>query len=70
MREAYRKNKHALCETMEQAGTTMQIAITYSGDKIESQSFVEKRMRKVLEQIIQGKDGANPEQRRQGAERS
>ena len=70
MREAYRKNKHALCETMEQAGTTMQIAITYSGDKIEPQSFVEKRMRKVLEQIIQGKDGANPEQRRQGAERS
>jgi len=70
MREAYRKNKHALFEMMEKEDATMQVAITYNGDTIESQAFVEKRMRKVLEQIIQGKDGTNPGQRRQGAERS
>ena len=55
---------------MEKEEATMQVAITYNGDTIESQAFVEKRMRKVLEQIIQGKDGTNPGQRRQGAERS
>ena len=63
MREAYRKNKHALCDTMKEAGATMQIAITYSGDTIESQAFVEKRMRRVLDQILQGKDGKRLEQK-------
>lgn len=63
MREAYRKNKHALCDTMKGAGATMQIAITYSGDTIESQAFVEKRMRRVLDQILKGKDGKRLEQK-------
>jgi hypothetical protein len=59
---------NAILQEKEEA--SMQVAITYNGDTIESQAFVEKRMKRVLEQIIQGKDGANPGQRRQGAERS
>ena len=48
---------------MKEAGATMQIAITYSGDTIESQAFVEKRMRRVLDQILKGKDGKRLEQK-------
>ncbi len=51
MREAYRKNKHALSDEMEQSGSTMLMAFNYIGDKIESQTFIEKRMRQALDKI-------------------
>lgn len=55
MREAYRKNKHALTEEMDKNGSTMQMAFNYIGDKIENQLFIEKRMRQALDKINSSK---------------
>ncbi len=57
MREAYRKNKHALFEKMEAESATLRIAFSYISDKIETQSFVEKRMIQALGKISKSIDG-------------
>lgn len=62
MREAYRKNKHALFDKMEDESATMRIAFSYVSDKIETQSFVEKRMIQALDKITKSVNGDKKEQ--------
>lgn len=51
IREAYRKHKHALVAQMAAQGRGLLVAFVYVSDKIESTSYIEKRMTLLLEKI-------------------
>lgn len=51
IREAYRKHKHALVAQMVAQGRGLLVAFVYVSDKIESTSYIEKRMTRLLEKI-------------------
>lgn len=51
IREAYRKHKHALVAQMAAQGRGLLVAFVYVSDKIESTSYIEKRMTRLLEKI-------------------
>lgn len=51
IREAYRKQKHALVEQMENSGQGLLLAFIYVADKIESTAYIEKRLSRLLDKI-------------------
>lgn len=51
IREAYRKHKHALVAQMAAQGRGLLVAFVYVSDKIESTSYIEKRITRLLEKI-------------------
>lgn len=51
LREAYRKNKHALAEQMAARKQGLLIAFIYVSSQIESSAHIEKRMTRLLEKI-------------------
>ena len=51
IREAYRKNKHALVEQVAQSGTGLLVAFIYVSAEIESTEYVEKRVVRLLDKI-------------------
>ena len=51
IREAYRKHKHALVAQMAAQGRGLLVAFVYVSDKIESTSYIEKRLTRLLEKI-------------------
>ena len=51
LREAYRKHKHALAETMLAREQGLLIAFIYTSSQIESTAYIEKRMTRLLEKI-------------------
>ena len=51
IREAYRKHKHALAETMLAREQGLLIAFIYTSSQIESTAYIEKRMTRLLEKI-------------------
>lgn len=51
LREAYRKHKHALAETMFAREQGLLIAFIYTSSQIESTAYIEKRMTRLLEKI-------------------
>ena len=51
LREAYRKHKHALAETMVTREQGLLIAFIYTSSQIESTAYIEKRMTRLLEKI-------------------
>jgi len=53
IREAYRKNKHELYQSLEEKEYQLHLAITYIGDKIESTGFVEKKIKSALAKLIE-----------------
>ncbi len=51
IREAYRKNKHALIEQVNQSGKGLLIAFVYVSAEIEPTEHIEKRMVRLLDKI-------------------
>ncbi len=51
IREAYRKNKHALVEQVAQSGKGLLVAFIYVAAEIESTEYVEKRVVRLLDKI-------------------
>ena len=51
IREAYRKNKHALAEQVAQSGKGLLVALIYVSAEIETTEQIEKRMIRVLDKI-------------------
>lgn len=51
IREAYRKNKHALVEQVAQSGRGLLVAFIYVSAEIESTEYVEKRVIRLLDKI-------------------
>ena len=51
IREAYRKNKHALVEHVAQSGKGLLVAFIYVSAEIESTEYVEKRVIRLLDKI-------------------
>lgn len=51
IREAYRKNKHALIEQVNQSGKGLLIAFVYVSADIEPTAHIEKRMIRLLDKI-------------------
>ena len=51
IREAYRKNKHALVEQVAQSGKGLLVAFIYVSAEIESTEYVEKRVVRLLDKI-------------------
>ena len=51
IREAYRKNKHALVEQVAQSGKGLLVAFIYVSAEIESTEYVEKRVIRLLDKI-------------------
>ena len=51
IREAYRKQKHALAEQVATQGKGLLVAFVYVSDKIESTDHIEKRVVRLLEKI-------------------
>lgn len=51
IREAYRKNKHALVEQVVQSGKGLLVAFIYVSAEIESTEYVEKRVIRLLDKI-------------------
>ena len=51
IREAYRKNKHSLIEQMSTREQGLLVAFIYVSAKIESTSYIEKRMTRLLDKI-------------------
>ena len=51
IREAYRKNKHALVEQVAQSGRGLLVAFIYVSAEIESTEYVEKRIVRLLDKI-------------------
>lgn len=51
IREAYRKNKHALVEQVAQSGKGLLVAFIYVSAEIESTDYVEKRVVRLLDKI-------------------
>jgi ribonuclease P protein component len=53
IREAYRKNKHDLYQSLEEKDYQLHLAINYIGDKIESTGFVEKKIKAALVKLVE-----------------
>ncbi len=53
IREAYRKNKHGLYQSVEEKDYQLHVSITYIGDKIEPTGFVEKKVKVALAKLIE-----------------
>ena len=51
IREAYRKNKHALVEQVAQSGRGLLVAFIYVSAEIESTEYMEKRVVRLLDKI-------------------
>ena len=51
IREAYRKQKHALAELVTTQGKGLLIAFVYVSDKIESTDYIEKRVVRLLDKV-------------------
>ena len=51
LREAYRKNKHALVEQVAQSGKGLLVAFIYVSAEIEKTEYVEKRVVRLLDKI-------------------
>lgn len=51
IREAYRKNKHALVEQAATMGKGLLVAFVYVSDKIETTDHIEKRMVRLLDKM-------------------
>lgn len=51
IREAYRKNKHALTEQVAQSGKGLLVAFIYVSPEIETTEQIEKRMTRLLDKI-------------------
>ena len=51
IREAYRKQKHALIEKMEEREQGLLIAFIYVSAQIESTAYIEKRLARLLDKI-------------------
>ena len=51
IREAYRKNKHALAEQVAQSGKGLLVALIYVPAEIETTEQIEKRMIRLLDKI-------------------
>ena len=51
IREAYRKNKHALVEQVAQSGKGLLVAFIYVSAEIEKTEYVEKRVVRLLDKI-------------------
>ncbi len=51
LREAYRKNKHALVDQMATRGEGLLIAFIYVSPQIEPTAYIEKRMTRLLGKI-------------------
>lgn len=51
IREAYRKNKHALAEQVAQSGKGLLVALIYVSAEIETTEQIEKRMIRLLDKI-------------------
>lgn len=51
IREAYRKNKHALVEQVAQSGKGLLVAFIYVSAEIESTEYVERRVIRLLDKI-------------------
>ena len=51
IREAYRKQKHALFEKMEECEQGLLIAFIYVSAQIESTAYIEKRLARLLDKI-------------------
>ena len=51
LREAYRKQKHALVEQVGNSGQGLLLAFIYVSDKIESTAYIEKRVVRLLDKI-------------------
>ena len=51
IREAYRKNKHALAEQVAQSGKGLLVALIYVSAEIEKTEQIEKRMTRLLDKI-------------------
>lgn len=51
IREAYRKNKHALTEQVAQSGKGLLVAFIYVSAEIETTEQIEKRMIRLLDKI-------------------
>ena len=51
VREAYRKQKHALVEQVGNSGQGLLLAFIYVSDKIESTAYIEKRVVRLLDKI-------------------
>ena len=53
IREAYRKNKHDLYQSLEKKDYQLHLAILYIGDKIELTGFVEKKIKAALAKLVE-----------------
>ena len=51
MREAYRKNKHALVNFCSEGGGQLHLSIQYVGQKLEPSTFMEKKMIALLTKL-------------------
>ena len=51
IREAYRKNKHSLIELVSERGQGLLVAFIYVSAKIESTSYIEKRLTRLLDKV-------------------
>ena len=51
IREAYRKNKHALADQVAQSGKGLLVALIYVSAEIETTEQIEKRMIRLLDKI-------------------
>ena len=51
IREAYRKQKHALIEKMDEREQGLLIAFIYVSAQIESTAYIEKRLARLLDKI-------------------
>lgn len=53
MREAYRQNKHALCESLAAQGRQAHIAFQYIADEEREYAYIEKKMLKALQTTLE-----------------
>ena len=58
IREAYRKNKHALQEVLVGRNLRLALAFIYLSDKLEESSLIEERMQTALSRIAEKVAGA------------
>ena len=53
IREAYRKNKHALLEALAGRNLRLALAFIYLSDKLEESSLIEERMKTALSRVAE-----------------
>ena len=53
IREAYRKNKHAMLQTLEEQGCRMAIAFIYLSDQLQESALIEERVKTALARICE-----------------